>query len=228
MTENDYFEVTVKEAAHDDAGRGIARVSIEVMKKLGLVSGDVIEIQGKKKAAAIVWPGFAQDTGYGILRIDGNIRGNAGTGIDEKVRICKSEAEYAKKIVIQPTQPIRLVGGEQYLSRVLRGRSVIEGQTVRVDVIGNSITLVIAKVAPKGIAIVTDETEIELKEEPYKPEEGKQEALRYPLRGYRRSWARTPARPGDDRAPAPSPGDLRAARYPAPQGCAALRSARNR
>jgi transitional endoplasmic reticulum ATPase len=176
MTENDYFEVTVKEAAHDDAGRGIARVSIEVMKKLGLVSGDVIEIQGKKKAAAIVWPGFAQDTGYGILRIDGNIRGNAGTGIDERVRICKSEAEYAKKIVIQPTQPIRLVGGEQYLSRVLRGRSVIEGQTVRVDVIGNSITLVIAKVLPKGIAIVTDDTEIELKEEPYKPEEGKQES----------------------------------------------------
>jgi transitional endoplasmic reticulum ATPase len=175
MTETEFFEVTVKEAAHDDAGRGIARVSIEVMKKLGLVSGDVIEIQGKKKAAAIVWPGFAQDTGAAILRIDGNIRGNAGTGIDEKVKIRKSEAEYAKRVVIQPTQPIRLVGGEQYLSRVLRGRSVIEGQTVRVDVIGNSITLVIAKVVPKGIAIVTDDTEIELKEDPYKPEEGKQE-----------------------------------------------------
>jgi transitional endoplasmic reticulum ATPase len=175
MTEQEFFEVTVKEAAHDDAGRGIARVSIEVMKKLGLVSGDVIEIQGKRKAAAIVWPGFAQDTGSAILRIDGNIRGNAGTGIDEKVKIRKSEAEYATRVVIQPTQPIRLVGGEQYLARVLRGRSVIEGQTVRVDVIGNSITLVIAKVMPKGIAIVTDDTEIELKEEPYKPEEGKQE-----------------------------------------------------
>ena len=175
MTDKDYYDVTVKEAAHDDAGRGIARLSIEVMKKIGLVSGDVIEIQGKKKAAAIVWPGFAQDTGFGILRIDGNIRGNAGTGIDEKVRIKKSEAEYAKKIVVQPTQPIRLVGGEQYLSRVLRGRPVIEGQAVRVDAIGNSITLVITKVAPKGMVIVTDETEIELKEEAYKPEEGKQE-----------------------------------------------------
>ncbi len=175
MTEKDFTEVTVKEAAHEDAGRGIARVSIEVMKKLGLVSGDVIEIQGKKKAAAIVWPGFQQDTGYAILRIDGNIRSNLSTGIDEKVKIRKSEAEYAKKVVIQPTQPIRLVGGEQYLSRVLRGRAVFEGQTQRIDVIGNSITLVIAKVMPKGIAIVTDETEIELKEEPYNPEEGKKE-----------------------------------------------------
>jgi transitional endoplasmic reticulum ATPase len=176
MTDKDFTEVTVKEAAHEDAGRGIARVSIEVMKKLGLVSGDVIEIQGKKKAAAIVWPGFQQDTGYAILRIDGNIRSNLSTGIDEKVRIRKSEAEYAKKVVIQPTQPIRLVGGEQYLSRVLRGRAVFEGQTQRIDVIGNSITLVIARVQPKGIAIVTDDTDIELREEPYNPEEGKKEA----------------------------------------------------
>jgi transitional endoplasmic reticulum ATPase len=175
MAEIDYAEVTVKEATHDDAGRGIARVSIEVMKKLGLVSGDVIEILGKKKAAAVVWPGFAQDSGYSVLRIDGNIRGNAGTGIDERVKIKKSEAVYAKRVVIQPTQPIQLVGGEQYLSRVLRGRSVMEGQTVRVNVIGTPITFVIAKVAPKGIAIVTDETEIELKEEPYKPEDGQRE-----------------------------------------------------
>ena len=56
MTETNYAEVTVKEAAHDDAGRGIARVSIEVMKKLGLVSGDVIEIQA---------PGHA---GLGVMR----------------------------------------------------------------------------------------------------------------------------------------------------------------
>ena len=63
MTNNNYFEVSVKEAARDDVGRGIARLSVEVMKNLGLVSGDVIEILGKNKAAAIVWPAFAQDTG---------------------------------------------------------------------------------------------------------------------------------------------------------------------
>src|SRR5512136_2522780 len=177
MADADYYEVIVKEAARDDAGRGIARLSIEVMRALGIVSGDVIEIQGKRRAAAIVWPGFAQDTGHSILRIDGTVRGNAGTGVDEKVKIRKVEVGFAKKVVIQPTQPIRLVGGEQYLSRVLRGRSVMEGQTVRVDVIGNPITLVISKVTPKGIAVVTDDTEIELKETPYKPEEGKRKEV---------------------------------------------------
>jgi transitional endoplasmic reticulum ATPase len=177
MTDKDSFEVIVKEAARDDAGRGIARLSIEVMRALSLVSGDVIEIVGKRKAAAIIWPGFAQDTGQHILRIDGTVRANAGTGVDERVRIRKVEVGIAKKVVIQPTQPIRLVGGEQYLSRVLRGRPVMEGQTVRVDVIGNPLTLVIAKVTPKGIAVVTDETEIELKETPYREEEGKKKVV---------------------------------------------------
>jgi len=166
--------VIVKEAAREDAGRGIARLSIEMMRTLGLVSGDLIEIEGKRKATAVVWPGFAQDTGLGIIRIDGTLRSNAGTGIDEKVRIRRIEAEYAKKVTLQPTQPVRLGrGGGLVVSRLLRGRPVSEGQTVRVDVIGNAITFVIAKVSPKGTVIVTDDTEIELKETAYRPEEGK-------------------------------------------------------
>ena len=176
MTEKDFAEVTVKEATHDDAGRGIARVSIEVMKKLGLVSGDVIEIVGRKKGAAIIWPAFAQDTGQGILRIEGTIRGNTGAGIDDVVKIRKADASYAEKIVIQPTERIQLRGVEQYLHRILHGRVVIEGQAIRVnDVLGNSHTYVIAKISPKGVVIVTDDTEIQLKEEPYQPEEGKKE-----------------------------------------------------
>ncbi|HIH03636.1 MAG TPA: CDC48 family AAA ATPase [Methanoregulaceae archaeon] len=163
------INVTVKEAAREDAGRGIARVSMDAMRALGLVSGDVVEIQGKRKANAIVWPGFAEDTGRAIIRIDGSTRGNAGTGVDEQVQVRKVQAGVAKRVVIQPTQPIRLVGGEQYLKRLLLGRSVMEGQALRVDVIGNPLTFVIAKVAPKGIAIVSDETVVELKETPYEP-----------------------------------------------------------
>ncbi|HIJ07704.1 MAG: AAA family ATPase, CDC48 subfamily [Methanomicrobiales archaeon 53_19] len=173
-TDKDYMDLVVKEAAHGDAGRGMARLSIDVMKQLNLVSGDVIEISGKKKAAAIVWPGFPEDTGRAVIRIDGNIRSNAGAGIDDKVRIRKLEAGYATKVVIQPTQPIRLVGGEQYLKRMLHGRSVSAGQTVRVNVLGNPLTFVISKVSPKGIAIVTEDTEIELKETPYVGEKGKE------------------------------------------------------
>ncbi|NLA31219.1 MAG: AAA family ATPase, partial [Methanomicrobiales archaeon] len=175
MANTDYIEVTIKEAAHEDAGRGIARLSIDAMKALDLVSGDVVEITGRQKAATLVWPGFPQDTGKAILRIDGSTRSNVGSGIDDKVQIRKTEAGYAKKVTIQPTQPIRLVGGEQYLGRVLRGRPVTEGQHIRVSILGNPLTFVITRVAPRGIAIVTDSTEIELKETPYEPEKGRRE-----------------------------------------------------
>ena len=175
MANTESVEVTIKEAAREDAGRGIGRLSIDTMKALGLVSGDVVAIEGRQKAATLIWPGFPQDTGKAILRIDGSTRSNVGAGIDDKVRIRKIEAGYAKKVTIQPTQPVRLVGGEQYLRRLLRGRPVTEGQHFRVNILGNPLTFVVARMAPKGVAIVTENTEIELKETPYEPEKGERE-----------------------------------------------------
>ncbi|MBN2734335.1 MAG: CDC48 family AAA ATPase [Methanomicrobiaceae archaeon] len=175
MSNSHSTEVTVKEALHEDAGRGIARISIDTMNSLGLRSGDVIEITGKGKAAAIVWPGFSQDTGRAVIRIDGNIRGNIQTGIDERVTIRKVEALYAEKLVIHPTQPVTLRGGEQYMGRLLNGRPVSEGQAFRVNIMGNALTFVISKVKPAGVAIVGPNTEIEIKETPYEPREGKKD-----------------------------------------------------
>ncbi len=227
MVDTSYVEVTVKEAAHEDAGRGIARLSIDMMKTLNLVSGDVIEIEGRAKAATLVWPGFPQDTGKAILRIDGSTRGNVQAGIDDKVRIRKSEAGYAKKITIQPTQAIRLVGGEQDLGRLLRGRPVAEGQAIRVNILGNALMFVIAKVAPKGIVIVTDSTEIELKETPYEPKKGREATgVHYEdIGGLGRELELVREM---IRAAASPPRTLRAARHRTPEGRAALRPAGHR
>ncbi|MEM2530720.1 MAG: hypothetical protein QXL32_06385, partial [Candidatus Bathyarchaeia archaeon] len=73
----------VKDAEKRDVGRGIARMDPKVASELGLVSGDVIEINGKRRTFAIHWPGHPEDYGKGILRIDGYIRRNAGVGIDD-------------------------------------------------------------------------------------------------------------------------------------------------
>jgi len=175
MSDIHSYEVTIKEAAHEDAGRGIARLSIDVMQQLGLRSGDVIQISGKSKAAAIAWPGYSQDTGKAVIRIDGNTRSNLRSGIDERVKICRVETKYADKITIQPTQPVRLQGGEQYMARLLNGRPVIEGQLFRVNIMGNALSFVISKVKPSGVAIVGPNTSIEIKETPYEPEEGRKE-----------------------------------------------------
>ncbi|NOR48206.1 MAG: hypothetical protein GQ533_09225, partial [Methanosarcinaceae archaeon] len=64
--------VRVAEAYHRDAGRGIARLDKDLMENVGVASGDIIEIKSKEKAYGIVWPGYPDDTGKSIIRIDGN------------------------------------------------------------------------------------------------------------------------------------------------------------
>ena len=161
-------EITLRvaEAYYRDVGRGIARIDPEVMEKLGIQSGDIIEIVGKESVPAIVWPSYPEDRGKGIIRIDGNLRSNAGVGIDDKVRIRKVEAKPAEKITLAPTEPVRITGGEGYLLRLLEGRPVVRGQKVRVEIFGYTLTFVIIATRPSGVVVVGRGTEIELKEKP--------------------------------------------------------------
>jgi len=169
-------EITLRvaEAYYRDVGRGIARVDPEAMEKLGLQSGDVIEIIGKSTVPAIVWPGYPEDRGKGIIRIDGSLRNNAGVGIDDKVRIRKTEAKTAEKITLAPTEPVRLMGGEAYLLRLLEGRPITRGQKIRVELFGHTLTFVVTATKPTGVVIVSRDTRIELKE---KPVEGVERAV---------------------------------------------------
>lgn len=158
----------VAEASHRDAGRGIARIDTETMRILGLIPGDVIEIEGRSIATAIVHPGFAPDTGKGIIRIDGNIRGNAGVAIDDKVRVRKTSVKEAKRITLEPTQPIR-AGSERYLLSRLKDMPITKGQILRIELLGNPVSFLVTNTIPSGTVIPNLETEIVLR----KPREEK-------------------------------------------------------
>jgi len=154
----------VAEAKHRDAGRGIARIDNDAMKSNRMVSGDIIEIMGKNPAYALAWPGYPEDAGKNIIRVDGNIRSNAGIGIDEKIEIKKVEVKNAKSINVTPTQSVRLAGGSEYLRKTLEGQPVIKGQKIRVDVLGTPFTFIVTETSPSGPVLVTNETGFVLKE----------------------------------------------------------------
>jgi transitional endoplasmic reticulum ATPase len=157
----------VKDAEKRDVGRGIARVDPKAASELGLVTGDVIEINGKRRTYAIHWPGHPSDYGKGIIRIDGYIRRNAGVGIDDKVSVGKAEAKRAEKITLSPTQPLRIIGGEEYLAQLLEGRVVTRGDTVPVNIMGRKVDLVVTAMQPAANAlIVTEDTQITISEQP--------------------------------------------------------------
>ena len=157
----------VAEARSKDAGRGIARIDSAVMDILGITAGDVIQIEGKKRTAAIAWPGLPEDTNKGIVRIDGTLRRNADTGIDDRISVRKISAKEATKITVAPTKALRIVGGEEYLRQILNGRVVVKGDIVEVNTLEGRIDLVVTNCSPVADAlIVKSSTEFVISEKP--------------------------------------------------------------
>ena len=169
------IRLEVKRAAEEDAGKGIARLHQAVMRALGIVNGEFIELLGSKRAVAVAW--CSQNAGHGRneIAIDGEIRSNAGCGIDDKVLVRRVLAHDLRNVILQPVTGVTLNNPEILLAKKLRGRPVLEGQTVRIDLIGNTVNFVVARLEPKGIGVVTFSTEVVLHDVPYRTEEVSEE-----------------------------------------------------
>ena len=160
----------VADALQRDVGRGIARIDPKVVQDLGLTSGDVVQITGKRKTNALCWPAHEQDYGKGTVRIDGYLRNNAGVSIDDKVTIRKIDAKIAERLTLAPTEPLRIVGGEEYLSQLLEGRVLSRGDFVPINIMGRTVNLVVTNTTPSAEAvIVTEGTEVQVGEQVKEP-----------------------------------------------------------
>ncbi len=169
MNNGNEVKLKVAEARSRDVGRGIARIDPEIVESLGLMTGDVIVIDGNRKTAALCWPGYPEDRGQGIIRIDGTIRRNAGVGIDDYVIVRKGHAKNARKIRFAPTEPIKIMGGEEYLSQILEGRVISHGDIIELNVMGRRIDLIAVNVSPTADAVIIGpETQITISEKPAK------------------------------------------------------------
>ena len=176
---NDRIMLRVAEAHHRDVGRDIARIDRDIMEQIGILSGDVVIVVGKEKACVIAAPGYPEDQGMDLIRIDGSIRANARVGIDDKIYLQKSTPQVAKRVVLAPTEQIRLVGGPQYLIRLLEGRPVTKGQRLRVETVSNPLSFIVISTQPQSPVIVSRTTSLVVKEEVIEEIEVRQTHLTY-------------------------------------------------
>ena len=151
-------------------GRNIITLDRKTKEELGITSGDLVEIQGGKKTAAVVWPARADDEGKGIIRMDNLIRHNCGVGLGEKVTVAKAEYKDAKKVVLAPTQEVRIIasGYDRVLKKTFIGRPLTKGDRVWITVFGSGFIYAVIDTNPRGIVKITDFTQFVLKEEPIK------------------------------------------------------------
>lgn len=154
--------VRVAEANHRDAGRGIARLSNDLMQQIGALSGDIIEIKSKnkKRAYARVLPANLDDEGKNIIRIDGNLRSNARVGIDDQVSVRRVIEKDAEKITLAPTRAFPQERISRSIHRNLEGRPLEKGQRIRIETVNNPITLIVRSTVPQGPVVVSRTTQI--------------------------------------------------------------------
>ncbi|WP_420606159.1 CDC48 family AAA ATPase [Novosphingopyxis sp.] len=195
-------KLQVANAKKEDSGRGLARLSRQVMASLGLVQGDIVAIEGKRTTPARAIEPYPDDEGLEIIRIDGLLRVNAGVGAGEHVTVKKAESKPATRVVLAPAQrDLRLQGSSQALKRTFIGRPMVEGDVVatagqrRVEPSEmppqlrqmmnapafslTEIRLKVVSTTPKGLVHVDEQTEIELRSEYTEPKEGRRADVTY-------------------------------------------------
>lgn len=161
-------QLRVGDARQRDVGRGIARVDQKTMQKLGISAGDVIEICGKRTTSAIAWPAYSEDQNRDLLRIDGFSRKNAGVAINEYVVVRGAKVKTALSLTLAPVD-MRLNVDEDFTNFVrnrLMERTLVEGDTTLVMMLGHAIPFTVTKTRPHGIIKITAETKLTILNEP--------------------------------------------------------------
>ncbi|APW98843.1 ATPase [Halobiforma lacisalsi AJ5] len=171
-------QLEVAKAYPNDSGRGIARLDPDTLLHLKLSPGDIIEIEGADTTAAKVWRADRQDWNTDTVRIDGFTRQNADVGIGERVTIRKAEATKADELVLAPPEEASVQFGSdaagmvkrQILKRPVVGRDIVPVMSSTNHPFmrspGQAIPLIAVETEPEGVVLITEDTDVELREEP--------------------------------------------------------------
>ena len=162
--------LVVDELRHRDAVGGKVKIDISVMKELDLEPGDIVEIEGRKKTAGIVWPSYGEDDPR-IIKMDPIVRRNADVAVGEKVIIRKAFAQPAKFVKIAPSQSgTAITSVDQsfisFIKKRLDRHPVVEGDVIYIPILGQPISFVVVQTKPSGVVYISGDTQLRILEKP--------------------------------------------------------------
>lgn len=169
------MKLIVKPLRQKHAARSMAAIDEEVMDELGIRNGNYVYVRNpntEEEAVARAWPGYDEDKGDGVVRIDGQIRHEVDVGIDDRVELEKADIEGAESVTVAIPNQYNIRGDvEEIIKRKLSGNPVSVGQTVPFSLdfggIGGQqkqkpLPLEVVDAEPDDTVVVTDETQIEV------------------------------------------------------------------
>ena len=159
----------VADAKARDVGRGKVRIDLEAMRMIGVSPGDIVEIEGKKRTAAVVWPAYTEDQGSNFIRMDGLTRRNAGVSIGDRVTVKKAKVVPASMVRLAPQSFTISVDQSftNFVKRRLIDYPLVEGDSVLIPVLGQAIPFVVVSTKPSGAVVIpTEDTNVILLEKP--------------------------------------------------------------
>ena len=125
-------KVRIEELEKSRSGRSLCYLDQEIVGNMGLSTGSIIEIRGKKKTTGIVVASIA-DKGRGTIRLDGLQRLNAGATIGEFISIKLAKIYPAEEIVLTPTKAnIDLKKQSESILAKLIDKPVVSGDIIEV------------------------------------------------------------------------------------------------
>ena len=164
---NPELELRLSEGEPEDSRTGTVRIDPIAFRTLGLVIGDVVRVARHKATVARAVPLPPELAGSGLIRAGGVIRGNAGAGIDERVRVSRADARPALTVVLAPidtTRSFERAGDVRLLHESMIGLPLLAGDIVRATPYGSRGQLfTVAGTAPAQFPVLVDKnTEVQL------------------------------------------------------------------
>ncbi len=174
VSERDYIELRVETAYQKDVGEKRARLSRKNMSKLGIQTGDFIEVEGPKGTVVLkAWPVHMNDEHKDIIRIDGYTREAIGVAVGETVKVRKAKVERGTRVVLAPTVPLMFDEAfVEYVKENLLYKPVKRGEVVFVHYpfFGEPLKFVVVATQPTQAVYIDETTRFEIKKEPVKAE----------------------------------------------------------
>lgn len=157
------LKLKVSEALPKDMGRCLARLDPADMARLGVEIGDIVEIAGKRKTVAKVMPAFKEQRGLARIHVDGLVRDNTGSGLDQMVEVRKVATRPADRVVLTP-QGITLRDRDlKYIGSLLDGLPVLAGDKLRARLFGTRCAdFKVTGTTPAGPVLINPTTTLEV------------------------------------------------------------------